>query len=105
MSQDFGNAHGSLLSYIFGFSLSIIFTIIPFALVYYHWIDNKSIALGVIMLFALGQLLIQLIFFLHFNTESKPRWNLMAFLFTLFVVIIVIGGSLWIMDNLNTNMM
>jgi cytochrome o ubiquinol oxidase operon protein cyoD len=54
---------------------------------------------------AVGQLLVQLGLFLHMGSEPKPRWNLMATLFSLMVVIIVVGGSLWIMNNLNYNMM
>jgi cytochrome o ubiquinol oxidase subunit IV len=54
---------------------------------------------------AILQAIIQLIFFLQLGLESKPRWNTITFLFTVMVIIIVIGGSLWIMDNLNYNLM
>ena len=39
------------------------------------------------------------------NTASEERWNLIAFLFTLLIIGIVVVGSLWIMYNLNINMM
>ena len=52
--------------------------------------------------YALAQLIVQIFFFLHLTAK---RWNLIIFLFTIFVVTIVVGGSLWIMYNLNNNTM
>jgi cytochrome o ubiquinol oxidase operon protein cyoD len=54
---------------------------------------------------AIAQALIQLVFSLHVGMESKPHWNTITFLFVVMVIIIVIGGSLWIMDNLDYNLM
>lgn len=58
-------------------------------------------------LFGLGtvQALIQLVFFLQIGLESRPRWNLITFLFLILVLIVIIGGSIWIMHNLNYNVM
>ena len=47
------------------------------------------------------QLFVQAIFFLHLGKESKPRWNQQLFAFMLATVIIIVGGSLWIMANLD----
>lgn len=47
------------------------------------------------------QILIQMVCFYHIGAESKPRWNLWMFLFMALVVFLIIGGSLWIMNNLN----
>lgn len=104
VSSNNGASHGSLKSYIIGFLLSIIFTLIPFKLVMDHSFTNDILIL-VVVVFAILQLLIQLIFFLHLSTKSESRWNLMAFLFTILIVAIVVIGSLWIMYNLNYNMM
>ncbi len=51
------------------------------------------------------QAVIQLFFFLHLDVEENPRWNLMMFLFMVFTIIILVGGSLWIMANLDYNTM
>lgn len=48
------------------------------------------------------QTILQLIFFFHLGVESKPRWNLLMFLFMALVVFLIIGGSIWIMNNLNS---
>jgi cytochrome o ubiquinol oxidase operon protein cyoD len=99
-----GSGHGSLSSYILGFILSIIMTIIPYYVVVNHSFSNVIIYV-VISIFAILQLLIQLVFFLHLGSESKPRWNLTVFLFILLIVGILVVGSLWIMYNLDYNMM
>lgn len=54
---------------------------------------------------AILQVAVQLVFFFQVGNESKPRWNLMTLLFTLMVVVIIIGGSMWIMNNLDYNLM
>jgi len=43
--------------------------------------------------------------FLHMNTSSEDRWNLVAFVFTVLIIAILVVGSIWIMWNLNYNMM
>jgi cytochrome o ubiquinol oxidase subunit IV len=96
--------HGSLKSYTTGFVLSVIFTIIPYALVVRDIISG-NVLVAALVGFAFVQLIIQLLFFLHLGRESKPRWNLMIFLFMLLVLLILVLGSLWIMNNLNYNMM
>ena len=57
---------------------------------------------GALAALAVAQLMVQLVFFLHLGTESKPRWNLTVVLFALMVVVILVFGSLWIMKNINT---
>lgn len=54
---------------------------------------------------AIGQALLQLFFFMHVGMETKPHWVSITFIFTVLVIFIVIGGSIWIMNNLDYNMM
>ncbi len=98
------HSHGSYKEYFIGFVLSILLTIVPYNLVVSKVI-SASFTLVTVMVVAVLQLLVQVIFFLHLGSESKPKWNQLAFLFTLFVVFILVGGSMWIMYNLNYNMM
>jgi len=95
--------HGLHVTYIIGFILSIILTVIPYYLVVNHILASEMSYI-VISVFAILQLLVQLVFFLHLGGESKPHWNLIAFVFTLFIIGILVTGSLWIMYNLNYNM-
>jgi cytochrome o ubiquinol oxidase operon protein cyoD len=62
---------------------------------------NLAISLSIL---AIMQLLVQCICFLRLNTSKTGRWNVLPFLFTIFIIAIFIGGSLWIMVNLNYNM-
>lgn len=75
----------------------------PFLMVYYETINGNALV-AAIVIFAVLQLLVQLIFFLHLGKGNDKRWNTLAFLFMIMVVLIVVIGSLWIMYNLNYNM-
>uniref|UniRef100_UPI003F5CCDA3 cytochrome o ubiquinol oxidase subunit IV n=1 Tax=Candidatus Fukatsuia anoeciicola TaxID=2994492 RepID=UPI003F5CCDA3 len=98
-----GVNHESLKSYLIGFVFSIILTVIPFVMVIYNNISHNIILITVVA-FALVQIFIHLVYFLHMNQSSTERWNLVAFIFTIIVVTIIIIGSLWIMYNLDINM-
>lgn len=91
---------GNLMTYVVGFVTSIILTLTAYQLVVNHVLAGWALIFTILGL-AVVQLLVQLLFFLHLGRESKPRWNLAAFLFMLLVVMIIAGGSLWIMKNLN----
>ncbi|BEM81013.1 cytochrome o ubiquinol oxidase subunit IV [Serratia marcescens] len=99
-----GASHGSVKSYLIGFILSIILTVIPFAMVMYGTASHSTI-LAVVVGMAVIQVIVHLVYFLHMNTSSEERWNLVALLFTAMIIGIVVVGSLWIMYNLNINMM
>ena len=62
-------------------------------------------AIWMIAVFAAAQVFVQVYFFLHVDFSPEQRNTLYSFLFTLFVVAIVMVGSLWIMHNANENMM
>ena len=94
------HAHINVTTYIMGFISSLILTGIAFALVATHTASVPSI-----ILLALIQILLQLHFFLHLGRKEKNTSNVIALLFTTLVLCIVVGGSLWIMHNLNQNMM
>ena len=99
--------HGWNISFkapVLGFVLSFLILATMYRLVTHHHLRG---ALLDWTLFGLGffQALLQLIFFLHLGMESKPHWQTITFLFTLLVVFLVIGGSLWIMHNLDYNVM
>ncbi len=92
--------HGSFKSYVTGFGLSLVLTLLAYILVVDGSRPANTIIAAIIVL-AVMQLFVQLYFFLHLARESKPRWNLTALLFAALVVGIVVIGSLWIMRNLN----
>lgn len=96
-------------SYTIGFLLSLILTCLAFFVTKSFLARGEvtvpmSLLIGLIVLAAV-QLLVQLLFFFHLGKEAKPRLNTVSFLFMLMVVGIIGIGSLWIMYNLNYNMM
>jgi cytochrome o ubiquinol oxidase operon protein cyoD len=97
--------HGTLRGYLTGFILSVILTAIPF------WLDmgdvfaDSRVTALVIMAFAVVQIVVHMVYFLHMNTRSEGGWTMLALIFTLVIVVITLTGSLWVMYHLNTNMM
>lgn len=96
--QDFG--HGTILSYSIGFIVSLELTLGSYLLVVHQALASNRLIFTIIAL-AIAQLLVQLVFFLHLGSESKPRWNLVVFSFAVTVVLILVIGSLWIMNHLS----
>lgn len=99
-----GTDHGSLKFYVIGFLVSLILTLLSYIAVVYQLFSGWMLV-GLISLSAISQALVQLFLFLHLGSESKPRWNLMVFLFMALVLAIIVLGSLWIMYNLDYRMM
>jgi cytochrome o ubiquinol oxidase operon protein cyoD len=98
-------AHGTLREYLIGFGLSVVLTAIPFWLVMSGVIESKAATGLVIMVFAVVQIVVHMIYFLHMNAKSDEGWTMMALIFTLILVVITLAGSLWVMHHLNVNMM
>jgi len=90
-------------AYVTGFVISLLLTLLAYLLVTKDVVDAWLVIPAIVVL-AVVQFVVQLVFFLHLGRETKPRWNLMAFLFMILVVFIVVAGSLWIMANLDYNM-
>jgi cytochrome o ubiquinol oxidase operon protein cyoD len=67
-------------------------------------LNGQATAL-IIMAFAVAQILVHMIFFLHMNRRAEGGWSMMALLFTVVVVVISLSGSLWVMYHMNANMM
>ncbi len=96
--------HGSFKTYMIGFLLSVVLTAIPFWLVMTEALAPQTTGL-VITAFAVVQIIVHMIFFLHMNHRSEGGWNMLALIFTIVVVVIAVAGSVWVMYHLNTNMM
>ena len=90
--------------YTIGLALAVILTATSF------WVANTSllwapgIPLGLAVL-AIAQMGVHLVFFLHITTGPDNTNNVLALAFGVLIVTLVVAGSLWIMTNLNDNMM
>ncbi|HEV3270305.1 MAG TPA: cytochrome o ubiquinol oxidase subunit IV [Candidatus Rhabdochlamydia sp.] len=87
-----------------GFLLSILLTLAAYFMVVEHIFNSRALICTIIGL-GIIQMFIQLLFFLHLGQESKPYWNSQLFLFMLTILLILVLGSLWIMENLRYNVM
>ena len=99
-----GAAHGNVKQYTVGFILSVILTIIPFGMVMSGGF-SRGVLVAVIAITAAVQVLVQLVYFLHMNSSSEQRWNVIAFIYTVLCIAILLIGSVWIMNHLHNNMM
>lgn len=90
--------------YFAGFGTALALTAIAFWCVTSQAVTGGALV-AVLMTLATIQLIVQLVFFLHVGAEARPRWNLTALLFTAIMLLVIVVGSLWIMNNLNYNMM
>jgi cytochrome o ubiquinol oxidase operon protein cyoD len=97
--------HGTLRGYVTGFVLSVILTAIPFWLVMSNALKSSGLTITVVLAFAVVQIVVHAVYFLHMNTKAQGGWMVMALIFTLTLVLITLSGSIWIMYHLNSNMM
>jgi cytochrome o ubiquinol oxidase operon protein cyoD len=99
-----GAGEGTLKSYAIGFVLSVVLTAIPFGLVLYGALSSTPLVIAIFSA-AVAQIGVHLYYFLHLNTSSKAQWNLLALLFTILIMVLIVGGTLWIMYHLHYRMM
>ena len=97
-------SHGSVKCYAIGFILSVILTVIPFGLVMYPSLP-KAMTLWIVLIFAVIQVLVHLVYFLHLDRSAAQRNNVIAFAFAALVIVLLVGLSLWIMFSIHTYMM
>ena len=102
--QDAG-PHSTLSGYLVGFVLSVILTAIPFWLVMGKVIADKGTMALVLGAFAVAQILVHMVCFLHMNGKIEGGWTLLSTLFTVVFVAVGIAGTLWVMFHMNANMM
>ncbi len=98
-----GDCKMMMQKYITGFALSLALTLVAYFLV----INNEThpwmlVVLGVL---AATQLAVQLLYFLHLDDEVGPRLKQLSFWFMALILLIIVVGSIWIMNNLNERMM
>jgi len=96
--------HASVATYVTGFLFSLYLSIFAYVVVVRKIWDGQTL-LWAIGALAFIQFIVQAVCFLHLGTERKPRWKLLVFGAMIGIVLILVVGSIWIMDNLNYNMM
>lgn len=97
--------HGSMRDYVTGFVLSVILTAIPFGIVMSGGFESRGLTAVVVIAFAVIQILVHMVYFLHMTGNQEEGWTLLSTIFTVVVVVILLAGSIWVMYHMNTNMM
>ena len=97
------NLTPKLRTYLSGYILSLVLTITAYLLVTHpHY--SVGLIVAAVLILAVVQFLVQLVFFLHIGVERRPRWKLAVLIFMVGIVLIIVIGSIWIMNNLNYRM-
>ena len=91
-------------AYLVGLALAVLLTGVAFFIEGTNLVWGPSIPVALIVL-AIAQMGVHLVFFLHITSGPDSINNVMALAFGVLIVMLLIGGSLWIMSNLNHNMM
>jgi cytochrome o ubiquinol oxidase operon protein cyoD len=101
--EDFDAASG-IRSYVIGLVLACVLSAVSFYIARSTlvWAPSIPIALSVL---ALAQIGVHLVFFLHITAGRDSINNVLALAFGLLIVLLLVFGSLWIMSNLNQNML
>ena len=89
--------------YLVGLGLSVLATVVAFFLSGTSLVWQPSIPAALIVL-AIAQMGVHIVFFLHITTRPDSINNVMALVFGIFIVFVLIVGSVWIMTHLNHNM-
>jgi len=90
--------------YLIGLFLAVLLTAASFLVASTSLIWGPGIPMALVVL-AIAQMGIHLVFFLHITTAPDNTNNVLALAFGLLIVILIVTGSLWIMYHLNHNML
>ena len=103
-----GSPHNNILSesvaYIIGLALALILTGVSFWVASTSVLWGPGVATGLVVL-AIAQIGIHLVFFLHITSGPDNTNNVLALAFGVLIVFLVMIGTIWIMTHMNANMM
>ena len=102
--EDTPGLAGGLRTYLLGLAFAAALTAASFWIATANFIYAPAIPMALVVL-AIAQMGIHIVFFLHITTSPDNTNNVMALAFGVLIVCLVIFGSLWIMAHMNHNMM
>lgn len=103
-AQPAGEARRERRSYVVGFASALVLTGAAFGLAAFKLLSGGPL-LAAIGLLALLQIAVQFRYFLHIDLSRQKREDLQLILFTGLLILLMVGGSLWIMASLDARMM
>jgi cytochrome o ubiquinol oxidase operon protein cyoD len=93
-----------ITTYVVGLGLAVLLTAVSFFVSGTTLVWGPSIPVALVVL-AIAQMGVHLVFFLHITTGPDNVNNVMALAFGVLIVLLLLTGSLWILGNMNHNMM
>jgi cytochrome o ubiquinol oxidase operon protein cyoD len=102
--EETGEPVEGISSYLVGLGLALLLTAVSFFIAQTTLVWRPSIPVALVVL-AIAQMGVHLVFFLHITTGPDNVNNVMALAFGVLIVFLLLAGSLWIMAHLNHNMM
>ena len=93
-----------LRSYVLGWGLALVLSAVPFGAVAFGWFGTRT-ALWIIGVCALVQVVVHFRLFLHIDLRKSKRDDLQLILFSSLIVLLMAGGTVWILANLHMRMM
>lgn len=104
MNTDTADQRRDLRSYAIGFALAMLLTAAAFALVLWSpW--PRPVVLACVAVLALVQVVVHLRWFLHIDLGRQKREDLQLILFSALLLLLMAGGTLWVLANLAQRMM
>ena len=91
-------------AYVVGLGLAVLLTAVSFFVSRTTLVWGPSIPVALVVL-AIAQMGVHLVFFLHITTGPDNVNNVMALAFGVLIVMLLLAGTLWIMSHMNHNMM
>jgi cytochrome o ubiquinol oxidase operon protein cyoD len=102
-----GAPHDNIVSesvaYVIGLVLALVLTVVSFWVASTSALWGPGIAVGLVVL-AIAQMGIHLVFFLHITSGPDNTNNVLALAFGVLIVFLVMVGTIWIMAHLAANM-
>jgi cytochrome o ubiquinol oxidase operon protein cyoD len=99
-----GNLRDSVIGYLMGLGAAAILTMGSFYVAGTHQLWGPGVPVGLVVL-AIAQIGVHLVFFLHITTDPDNTNNIMALAFGILIVVLLVGGTVWIVYEMHQNMM
>ena len=96
------NLFSETLLYIVGLALALVLTGVSFWVASTSVLWGPGVATGLVVL-AIAQIGIHLVFFLHITSGPDNTNNVLARAFGVLIVFLVMIGTIWIMGHMNAN--
>ena len=94
----------AIRGYLLGLALATLLTVASFWAAGTHLIYGPGVPIALVVL-AVAQMGIHLVFFLHITTAPDNTNNVLALAFGVLIVFVLVFGTVWVMAHMDRNML